>query len=130
MKLTVITPDGVLYNDDVDYIVVNSKNNGDFAVMKNHAPIISTIDAGYVKMVREGKPIFTVIVHGVLEHEDNQITVIAQEAHVGLDKADAMDHLNQVRHERLEENRRRTMDFLKAERELKKAVKEAQASKR
>ncbi len=130
MKLTVITPSGVLYNEDVDYIVVSSKNNGDFAVLENHAPIISTIDVGYIKMVKEQSHLFTVIINGVLEQQDNFINVIAQEAHVGLNKESAMDHLNQVRHERLEENRQRTMDFLKAERELKKSIREAQASKR
>ncbi len=130
MKLTVISPDGVLYNDDVDYVVVSSKNHGEFAIMKNHAPIISTVDVGYLKMVREGKPMFTVIINGTIEQQDNYITVIAQEANVGLDKDDAMDHLNEVRQERIEANRQRTMDFLKAEKELKKAIKEAQASKR
>ncbi len=130
MKLTVITPSGVLYNEEVDYIVVSSKNNGDYAVLKNHAPIISTIDVGYIKMVRDSSHLFTVIINGVLEQQDNIINVIAQEAHVGLNKESAMEHLNAVRKERLDENRKRTMDFTKAEKELKKSIKEAQASKR
>ncbi len=130
MKLTVITPSGVLYDETLDHIVVSSKNNGDFAILENHAPIISTIDVGYIKMVKDQKFVFTVIINGVLEQQDNFITVIAQEAHVGLNKESAMDHLNAVRQERLEENRRRTMDFLKAERELKKNIQKAQASKR
>ena len=130
MKLTVITPSGVLYDETLDHIVVSSKNNGDFAILENHAPIISTIDVGYIKMVKDQKFVFTVIINGVLEQQDNFITVIAQEAHVGLNKESAMDHLNAVRQERLEENRRRTMDFLKAERELKKNIQKAQASNR
>jgi F-type H+-transporting ATPase subunit epsilon len=130
MQLTVITPSGVLYNEEVDHIVVSSKNNGDFAILKDHAPIISTIDVGYLKMVKGNDHVFTVIINGVLEQQENFITVIAQEAHVGLEKDSAMEHLNKVREERLDENRRRTMDFLKAERELKKNIKKAQASKR
>ena len=130
MKLTVITPSGVLYDETLDYIVVSSKNNGDFAILENHAPIISTIDVGYIKMVKDQKHVFTVIINGVLEQQENFITVIAQEAHVGLNKDSAMEHLNAVRQERLEENRRRTMDFLKAEKELKRNIKEARASKR
>ncbi|MFH5881564.1 MAG: ATP synthase F1 subunit epsilon [Candidatus Izemoplasmataceae bacterium] len=130
MKLTVITPNGVLYNEDVDYIVVSSKNNGDFAILENHAPVISTIDVGYLKLVKDQKNVFTVIINGVLEQQDNYINVIAQEAHVGLNKDSAMEHLNSVRKERLEENRKRTMDFLMAEQELKKAVKNAKASRR
>ena len=130
MKLTVITPSGVLYDETLDYIVISSKNNGDFAILENHAPIISTIDVGYIKMVKDQKHLFTVIINGVLEQQDNFVNVIAQEAHVGLNKDSAMDHLNAVRKERLEENRRRTMDFLKAERELKRNLKKAKASQR
>jgi F-type H+-transporting ATPase subunit epsilon len=130
MRLTVINPNGVLYNEDVDYIVVSAKNNGDFAILNNHAPIVSTIDVGYLKLVKDDQIVYTVIINGVLEQQDNLINVIAQEAHVGLNKDSAMEHLNQVRKERLEENRRRTIDFLTAEKELKKSIKEAKASKR
>lgn len=129
MKVYVVTPQGELYNEDVDYVVVTSKMNGEFAIMKDHIPIISTIDTGYVKMVRDDKEIFTVIINGVVEHQKNIINIIAQEAHVGMSKESALDHLNTVRKERIEENKRRSVDFLKAERELKKNVKEAKAGK-
>jgi len=127
MKISVVTPHGELYNEDIDYIVVSSKMNGEFAIMKDHIPIISSIDTGYVKMVRGDKELYTVIINGVVEHSNNIINVIAQEAHVGLSKDSAMDHLNTVREERLKENKRRNVDFAKAERELKKNVKEAKA---
>lgn len=130
MRLNVIAPGGVIYDEYVDYITISSKNNGDFAIMHDHAPVISTIDVGYLKMVKDNNHIFTVIINAVLEQRENIINVIAQEAHVGLNKDSALEHLNEVRKERLEENRRRTMDFLKAERELKKSIKDAKASKR
>jgi len=130
MRLTVITPSGVLYNEDVEYVVISSKNNGDFAILNNHAPLISTIDVGYLKLVKEKNTIYTVVINGTIEHQDNVITVIAQEAHVGMNKDSAMQHLNEVRETRIEENRRRNIDFLKAERELKKNIQEASASKR
>lgn len=129
MKIYVVTPQGELYNEDVDYVVVTSKMNGEFAIMKGHIPIISTIDTGYVKMVRGEKELFTVVINGVVEHQNDIVNVIAQEAHVGMSKDSAMDHLNTVRKERLEENKRRNVDFAKAERELKKNVKDAKAGK-
>lgn len=129
MKVYVVTPEGELYNESVDYVVVTSKMNGEFAIMKGHIPIISTIDSGYVKMVRGDKELFTVVINGVVEHQKNIVNIIAQEAHVGMSKDSAMDHLNTVRKERLEENKRRNVDFAKAERELKKNVKDAQAGR-
>jgi len=129
MNITVVTPQGELYNETVEYVVVSSKMNGEFAILKGHVPVISAIDVGYVKMVRDDQSIYTVVINGVVEHKDDQVSVIAQEAHVGMSKTSAMDHLNTVREERLEQNRRRTVDFAKAERELKKNVKHAQAGK-
>jgi F-type H+-transporting ATPase subunit epsilon len=101
--------------------------NGEFAIMKDHIPIISSVDIGYVKMVRDTKELYTVIINGVVEHNNNIINVIAQEAHVGLSKDSALEHLNTVREERIRENKRRNVDFAKAERELKKNVKDAKA---
>ncbi len=129
MKISVVTPHGELYNEDIEYVVVSSKMNGEFAIMKDHIPIISSIDIGYVKMVRDEKELYTVVINGVVEHSNNIINVIAQEAHVGLSKDSALDHLNTVRNERLAENKRRNVDFAKAERELKKNIKDAKAGK-
>lgn len=129
MKISVVTPHGELYNEDIDYVVVSSQMNGEFAIMKDHIPIISSIDIGYVKMIQGEKELFTVIINGVVEHSNNIINVIAQEAHVGLSKDSALDHLNTVREERIAENKRRNVDFAKAERELKKNIKDAQAGK-
>ncbi|MGS0973232.1 MAG: ATP synthase F1 subunit epsilon [Candidatus Izemoplasmataceae bacterium] len=129
MDITVVTPQGELYNESVEYVVISSKMNGEFAILKGHVPIISAIDVGYVKMVREDKSLYTVVINGVVEHKNDKISVIAQEAHVGMSKVSAMDHLNTVREERLEENRKRNVDFAKAERELKKNIKQAKAGK-
>lgn len=127
MNISVVTPQGELYKEEIDYVVVTSKMNGEFAIMQGHIPIISTIDTGYVKMIKDEKEVFVVIINGVVEHQSNQINVIAQEAHVGISKDSAMDHLNKVREERLAENKRKNVDFAKAERELKKNVKDAKA---
>lgn len=129
MQISVVTPQGLLYSEEIDYVVVSSKSLGEFAILKDHIPIISTIDEGYVKIVKGEKEIFTVVLNGVVEHQDNIVNVIAQEAHVGLNKDSAMEHLNEVRKLRIEENKRRQVDFLLAEKELKKSVKDAKASK-
>ncbi len=129
MKLIIVTPTGELVNEEVDYVVVSSKANGEFAIMKDHIPIISSIDIGYVKMVRDSIELYTVIINGVVEHSDNIINVIAQEAHVGLSKESALDHLSNVRTERTKLNKQRNVDFTKVERELKKNIKDAKAGK-
>ncbi len=127
MIISVVTPRGELYKEEVDYVVVTSKMNGEFAIMKNHIPIISTIDTGYVKIVRGEKELYTVVLNGVVEFQNNTCNVIAQEAHVGMNKVSAMEHLNTVREDRIRENKRRNVDFALAEKDLKKSVKDAKA---
>ena len=127
MKITVVTPRGELYNETVDYVVITSELNGEFAIMKDHIPIISSIDIGYVKMVIGETEMFSVVINGIVEHQNNVVNVIAQEAQVGMNKEHAMNHLNEVRQQRIEENKRRSIDFFQAEQELKKGVKKAKA---
>jgi len=127
MKISVVTPQGELYNEEVDYVVITSEMNGEFAIMKDHIPIISSIDTGYIKMMTGDTEIFTVIINGIVEHQNNIVNVIAQEAQVGLNKVDAMNQLNKLRKERIDENKRRSVDFFTAESDLKKSVKQAKA---
>jgi len=127
MKISVVTPHGELYNESIDYVVVTSEMNGEFAIMKDHIPIISSIDTGYIKMVTGETEMFTVIINGIVEHQNNIVNVIAQEAQVGLNKIAAMNQLDKVRKERIEENKRRSVDFFQAETDLKKNVKKAKA---
>ncbi len=129
MQIIVVTPAGKLYDEQVDYVVVASQSTGQFALMKNHTPVISSIDRGYVKMVKEDTNLVTVILNGVVEFSNNIVNVIAQEAHIGYTEQSAMEHLLSVRKERLEENKRRSIDFGKAEKELAENIQKAKASK-
>ena len=49
---------------------------------KNHIPT-STIDKGYIKMVKGDQSLVTVILNGVVEFSNDIVNVIAQEAHIG-----------------------------------------------
>ncbi len=129
MMISVVTPHGELYKGNVDYVVITSNIYGEFAIMKDHIPIISSIETGYVKIVIGEKELFIVVINGVVEHQNNIVNVIAQEAHKGIDKKNAMEHLQKVRELRIQENKKRNIDFFQAEQELKKGVKEAKAGK-
>ncbi len=127
MKIVIVTPDGELYNEDVDAIVVSSGNNGEYGVLKDHVPIISTIDTGYIKLEKGSLVYYVVVINGVVENHANLITVIAQDAFIGTSKEKAFANLNEIRQARLAENRQRNVDFAKAERELKKQIKQTGA---
>lgn len=123
MNISIVTPDGELYNEIVNQITVSSANNGDYELLTDHLPIISTIDTGYIKMVQDKLVYYVVVINGVVENHHNNITVIAQDAIIGDSKESAMENLLEIRRNRIEENRKRNVELAKAEKELLKLIK-------
>ena len=49
MYLEIITPDKKLFEGEVNLIKIPG-SKGDFEILKNHAPIISTLEKGTIKI--------------------------------------------------------------------------------
>ncbi|MBO5542607.1 MAG: hypothetical protein J5936_04140 [Acholeplasmatales bacterium] len=127
MQIIISTHQGNLYNDKVDYLVVHSVKDGEYACMENHVPVISVIDEGYVKLVRDKDEFYVVIVSGVFQFHDNVGTVLCQEAHIGRTVESAKKHLDMIRKERLEQNKKDTVDFTQKEKELREHIRNSGA---
>jgi F-type H+-transporting ATPase subunit epsilon len=127
MNISVVTPDGELYNETVTSVIVSSHNNGDYEMWADHLPIISTIDTGYIKLTQEKLVYYVVVINGVVENHNNIITCIAQDAFIGESKEEAMKNLVEIRKNRIEENRKRNIELAKAEKELLKQIKQTGA---
>lgn len=78
MKLEIVTPDEKIYSGDVKLVQVPGAD-GSFEVLKNHAPIISTLGKGKVRIVEEDDTEkFFEIDKGVLEMNKNKIILLAE----------------------------------------------------
>lgn len=78
MKIEIITPDRKVYEGDIKSIRVPGKK-GSFQVLKDHAPIISTLDKGTVIMVdQEDNEKRYEIDEGVIEVKMNKIILLAE----------------------------------------------------
>ncbi len=78
MKIEIITPDKKVYEGDIKSIRVPGKK-GSFQVLKDHAPIISTLDSGTVIMVdQENNEKTYQIDGGVIEVKMNSIILLAE----------------------------------------------------
>ncbi len=78
MILEIIAPDHHLYSGEVDLIQVPG-SNGSFQILRNHAPIISTLDHGRIKVVdQKGTVTFFEVDGGVIEAKNNKIIVLAE----------------------------------------------------
>ena len=128
MKFLVSTHQGLLYDEELDYVVVHTEDN-EFALMKDHIPLVCVISSGYVKMVRDQDIYYLALSNGILEYKNNVIQIIAQEAHIGVDEVRAKTHLDEVRKDRLEQNKKESSDFTKKESELIENLRKAKAGR-
>jgi F-type H+-transporting ATPase subunit epsilon len=77
MKIEIITPDKKVFDGDVKSVRVPGKK-GSFQVLKDHAPIISTLENGSVITVdQEGITKVFEISGGVIEVKANKIILLA-----------------------------------------------------
>ena len=78
MLLEIITPDSKLYKGEVKLVQVPG-SKGSFQILNNHAPIISTLDPGDVKVIDENdRTSFFTINGGVIEVKNNHIMILAE----------------------------------------------------
>jgi F-type H+-transporting ATPase subunit epsilon len=77
MKIEIITPDKKIFDGDIKSVRVPGKK-GSFQVLKDHAPIISTLEKGSVITVdQEGTEKIFEISGGVIEVKANKIILLA-----------------------------------------------------
>lgn len=78
MHLEIVTPEKSLYSGEVTLVQLPGKN-GSFEILKNHAPIVSTLEKGVIKLRPiEGEDIFFEVSGGVVECNKNVISVLAE----------------------------------------------------
>ncbi len=78
MKIEIITPDKKVFDGEIRSVRVPGKK-GSFQVLKDHAPIVSTLEKGAVIMVdHAGKEIRYQISSGVIEVKMNMIILLAE----------------------------------------------------
>ena len=126
IKIIVATPKGELLNKDVESIVI-SGDTGQLGVLANRIPLLTKITKGFVK-VNDSNVIYVGIVNGVVDFKDNVATVIAQNAAIADSAEEAHqaieDNLNSI----IKSNKQKNVDFVEAEKELIKNIKEMKAA--
>jgi len=78
MLLEIITPVKKVYSGQVKLVRLPG-SKGSFEILNHHAPIISTLDKGMIKVVEEsGQELFFEVEGGIVENKDNKIIVLAE----------------------------------------------------
>ena len=83
MKIEIITPDNKIFEGDIKSVRVPGKK-GSFQVLKDHAPIVSTLENGPVILVDQaGTETRYQINGGVIEVKMNKIILLAESVSEG-----------------------------------------------
>jgi F-type H+-transporting ATPase subunit epsilon len=80
MVLEIITPDKTIFQGEAKLVQLPG-TDGSFEILNNHAPIISTLRSGSVKVVTaEGNTERIEIRSGVVEMNNNKAIILAEQA--------------------------------------------------
>jgi len=76
MNVQIITPDKNLYDGKADLVTVPG-TSGSIGILNNHAPLVSSLKKGEVKVILNEKEEFFKINGGVVEVSQNNVVVLA-----------------------------------------------------
>ena len=76
MDVQIISPDRNLYEGKADLVTVPG-SSGSIGILNNHAPLVSSLKKGEVKVILNKKEQFFKIDGGVVEVSQNKVVVLA-----------------------------------------------------
>jgi F-type H+-transporting ATPase subunit epsilon len=77
MKLQILTPDKAVFDGEVEALLVPG-TSGPFEILKDHAPILSTLSKGDLRIKANGKETYFNVSGGFVEFHQNQAVVLAE----------------------------------------------------
>ena len=89
MKLEIVTAERVVYSDDVD-ILVAPGIEGELGILPHHAPLLTMLQPGELRVVKDGQEEYMAVSGGFLEILANTVTVLA-------DTAERVDEIDEER---------------------------------
>jgi F-type H+-transporting ATPase subunit epsilon len=101
IKLDIVTAEHLVYSDDVD-IVVAPGIDGELAVLPHHAPLMTMLQPGELRVRKGGEEIYMAITGGFLEVRPDRVTILA----------DAAERAEDIDAARAEEAKRRAEERL------------------
>ena len=78
-RLEIVTADRELFADDVDFVVVPGAL-GELGILPHHAPLISTLKPGELRIRRAGQEEFFAVGGGFVQVRPDKVVVLADDA--------------------------------------------------
>jgi F-type H+-transporting ATPase subunit epsilon len=122
IKVTVVTPDGPVYEADVDMVSTKAKT-GELGILPGHIPLVAPLEIGSVRIKRDKITDIIAVSGGFLEVRPEQVTILAQSAEKASDiDVERAQKAKERAEQRLHEQHLEHVDFKRAELALKRAA--------
>jgi F-type H+-transporting ATPase subunit epsilon len=102
IRCEIISQDRFVYQDDVDIVVLPGVE-GEMGVLPHHAPLLTALQFGIIRVRKAGEEQYFTVAGGVAEIQPDQVTILA----------DAAENVQEIDVKRAEEARKRAEEILK-----------------
>ena len=79
LRLEIVTPERLAYEDDVDAVICPGIE-GELGILPHHAPLLSTLGVGELKIRKGGQEEYFAIAGGFLQVRPDKVVVMAETA--------------------------------------------------
>ncbi len=79
LKLEIVTPEKTAYAEDVEMVTLPG-SEGELGVYPNHVPLLTTLNPGELRVLKEGKELFLAIGEGFVEVTGSRVSVLTDMA--------------------------------------------------
>jgi F-type H+-transporting ATPase subunit epsilon len=79
LKLEIITPEMTAYSENVEMVTLPGAD-GEFGVYPNHVPLLTTLNPGELRVLKEGRESFLAIGEGFVEITGDTVSVLTDMA--------------------------------------------------
>ena len=122
INLEIITPEKIIYKDSVDSITIPG-TKGMFQVLKDHAPLMSTIEIGVITFKKNNESKYLTTAGGTIEVLNNNVLILADSVEVIEDiDIDRAERAKTRAEENLKKKKEEEIDSVRAELALKRAI--------
>jgi len=101
IRLDIVTAERAVYSEDVEMVIAPGVQ-GQLGILPHHTPLMTTLQAGELRIKKDGREVSLAISGGFLEVRPDKVVVLADSA----ERADEIDV------SRAEEARRRAQEWL------------------
>lgn len=132
-KVTIITPDGTVYDNDNATMVIMNTAGGQMGIMANHVPLVAALEISTVRIKHdEGTAEVAAVNGGIIQFDGHQALIAADSAEmpeeIDVQRAEAAKKRSESEIEKAKREHNQD-DLARAEVHLKRAINRLNTSK-